>query len=245
MRISGHQIGVQSYCFRAFRTNEEVVHAVKACGLDALELCPVHLTLEDEGVVDRTLALYRENGICISSYGVCGFTTDEAQARRLFAFARKAGITALSADLDPDALPMLERLCDEYGVKLAVHNHGRKHRYGTFAQLDALFASTSPHIGLCLDTAWMLDAGENPVAAAEHFADRLYGVHLKDFIFARNGAPEDVIVGTGNLDLVALFDVLERNGFNGYLTLEYEGDVQNPIPSVARCVEQLRNTLQR
>ncbi len=134
---------------------------------------------------------------------------------------------------------MLERQCTDYGITLAVHNHGRKHRYGSIAQLEALFAKTSPNIGLCLDTAWMLDAGENPVAVAEHFADRLYGLHVKDFIFRRDGAPEDVVVGTGNLDLPALFAVLARIRFAGYLTLEYEGDVDTPVPSVRQCVEAL------
>ncbi|HEX2950799.1 MAG TPA: TIM barrel protein, partial [Armatimonadota bacterium] len=83
------------------------------------------------------------------------------------------------------------------------------------------------------------DSGENPVAAAEKYADRLYGVHVKDFIFGRNGAPEDVIVGTGNLDLPQLFATLTSNGFSGYLTLEYEGDEKNPVPSVRECVEKL------
>ena len=41
-----------------------------------------------------------------------------------------------------------------------------------------VFASTSPRIGLCLDTAWALDAHEDPVAMAGKFADRLYGVQF-------------------------------------------------------------------
>lgn len=239
MRVRGYQLGVQSWCFRTYKTNEDVIKAVREAGLDAIELCPVHADAADSHAVDAALQLYRNNGITVTSYGVARFVNDEAAVRPLYELATKAGFKAISADPDPDALPLLERLCNEYGIKLAVHNHGRKHRYGSYMQLDELFGKTTSNIGLCLDTAWMLDSGENPVATAEKYADRLYGVHVKDFIFDRNGAPEDVIVGTGNLDLPQLFATLTSNGFSGYLTLEYEGDEKNPVPSVRECVEKL------
>lgn len=240
MQVQGHQIGVQSWCFRTYKTTDEVIAAVKASGLDALELCGIHLDVADPAAVATALRQYRDGGVTITSFGVGHFGNNEQAVRPLFDFAKTVGFSALGADPDIDALPLLERLCDEYGVKLAIHNHGRNHRYGHFAELDSIFAQTSPNIGLCLDTAWMLDAGEDPIAAVEKYADRLYGLHIKDFIFNADGAPEDVIVGTGNLDLPRLFTTLANVGFTGYTTLEYEGDEQQPIPSVTQCVEVLR-----
>ena len=35
----------------------------------------------------------------------------------------------------------------------------------------------------------------------EKFGKRMYGVHVKDFVFDRAGKWEDVVVGTGNLKL--------------------------------------------
>ncbi len=239
MTIHGHRLGVQSWCFRTYRTHDDVIAALGRCGLDALELCGVHLDVTDATAVDTALARYAAAGIAITSFGISGFSTDEAAARPLFAFAQRAGIAALGADFGADALPLLERLCDETGVKLAIHNHGRKHRLGNFQQLDAIFAQASMNIGLCLDTAWMLDAGEDPIAAVERYGDRLYGVHIKDFTFRHDGSPEDVIVGTGNLDLPRLFVTLAAVGFSGYTTLEYEGDEQNPVPAVKQCVAAL------
>ncbi|MHB9134635.1 MAG: sugar phosphate isomerase/epimerase family protein [Armatimonadota bacterium] len=240
MRVQNHQIGVQSWCFRTYKTHEEIVQGLRACGLDALELCGVHLDVTDPAAVEQALACYRENGITITAFGVAHFPNDETVARSYFNFAKAAGFPTLSAAPDPDAFPLLERLCDEYGVKLAIHNHGRKDRYGSVAQLADAFSHTSPNIGLCLDTAWMLDAGENPLAVAERFADRLYGLHIKDFIFQPDGSPVDVVVGTGNLPLAELFATLKQINFHGYTTLEYEGDPENPVPSLQQCVEQLR-----
>jgi sugar phosphate isomerase/epimerase len=106
--------------------------------------------------------------------------------------------------------------------------------------LEDLFHRTSPHVGLCLDTGWMLDSGENPLEVARKFRDRLYGVHMKDFVFDRAGKPEDVVTGTGNLDLDGLASFLVEMDFDGYLSIEFEGDVDNPVPALKRCVEAIR-----
>jgi inosose dehydratase len=87
-----------------------------------------------------------------------------------------------------------------------------------------------------------LDSRENPVAMAETFGDRLYGVHFKDFIFQRNRESEDVVVGTGNLDLPGLVGVMEKVDFDGYGVLEYEGDVDNPVPALADCITEINKT---
>ena len=87
----------------------------------------------------------------------------------------------------------------------------------------------------------MLDSGEDPLAIARKFRSRLYGTHIKDFVFDRAGRPEDVVVGTGNLDLSAYLAYLRDTDYQGYLTLEYEGDADNPVPALKECVEAIRN----
>ncbi len=141
------------------------------------------------------------------------------------------------------ALPLLDRLAEEYGINIAIHNHGRKIPFGFCWELDRAFQQTSRRIGLCLDTAWALDAREDPLAMAERYADRLYGVHLKDFTFDRAGNPEDVIIGTGNLRLPAFLRTLRAVNFQGYLSLEYEGDENNPLPSVQQCLVRMKQEI--
>jgi sugar phosphate isomerase/epimerase len=240
MKLQGYELGIQSWTFRAFRTLDDCLNAVAACGLSAVELCDVHLDVRDACAVDEGLGKCRAAGIAVTSFGISHFPNDEAVARPRFEFARKAGFRALGADPDPDALPMLDRLCAEYGVRLAIHNHGRHHRYGFPETLEAVFLETSMMIGLCLDTAWALDAHLDPVQLATTFSDRLYGVHLKDFVFDAAGNHQDVIVGTGALDVPKFLATLDEVEFNGYLTLEYEGNVENPLPDARACVEHLR-----
>ena len=81
---------------------------------------------------------------------------------------------------------------------------------------------------------------KNPVEMAEKFIDRLVGVHVKDFIYDPKREPSDVIIGTGILDLPKFMGVLKSANFSGPLVIEYEGDVQNPVPALSECVKKLQ-----
>jgi sugar phosphate isomerase/epimerase len=103
-----------------------------------------------------------------------------------------------------------------------------------------VFKQTSKRIGLSLDTAWAIDARQDPVAMAEKFADRLYGIHIKDFIYERVRKPVDVVAGEGLLELPAFLKKLKEIDFNGYCVLEYEADVDNPVPALKNCAEKVK-----
>ena len=81
----------------------------------------------------------------------------------------------------------------------------------------------------------------DPVAMARRFGNRLYGVHIKDLIFGHARVPEDVVAGTGNLDLRGLLETMQSVDFDGYVVLEYEGNVENPVPALTECVQAVRS----
>ena len=238
--LNGISLGCQSWCYRDFRGMENMKKLLDASGLERLELCEVHCNFWNRDEWESQVSEMERLGIKLNSCGINGMNTDENRLRSLFDFAKRTGITALGADPDPDAVPVIEKLCDEYGIKIAIHNHGKHHRYGFEEQLDAIFAVSTKNIGLCLDTGWALDAGLDPVKMIRKYADRLYGVHLKDFTFDANGNPEETVLGTGVLDLPAVLDALREVGFKGYASLEYEGDASDPAPKITGCVENLK-----
>lgn len=232
------RLGIQSYCFRNFKPLDSLINCLRKVGLKYVELWPGHCNSQaDEAELRTTLETLAAAGIGPSSYGQVRFTGDSQADRSVFDFCRLAGIKAITADVVPEAIAATEKLCDEYDINLAIHNHGRKHQYGHMQQLDELFAKTSSRFGLCLDTAWMLDAGDDPLAAVEHYADRLYGVHLKDFVFDDAGKPKDVIIGQGGLDLPRLMQMLNEMDYCGYLSIEYEGNPDEPVNEVTACVQ--------
>jgi sugar phosphate isomerase/epimerase len=244
MQNIAKETGVQSYCYRHFKDNAKVAELVKESGLDRIELCAVHVDFNDEASFDGVIDTYKKAGVQIASIGVEGFADNEPAERKRFEFAKKAGAKVITCSFAIDKTPgcyrTAEKLAEKYGIPLAIHNHGGRHWLGSAAVLKHVFSQTSEVIGLCIDTAWALDSGENPVAMAEQFADRLYGVHIKDFVFDRARKPEDVVVGTGNLDLPKLAAVLRSTQTVGSCVLEYEGDVENPVPAMKKCVAALK-----
>ena len=241
MKNLAAQIGIQSYCFRGFKTLAEVLPRLKACGVATVELSGVHGDFTRDA--DAIIAECRVAGVRIASIGVERFAGNLARERRLAEFMRAAGASVIAVEFAPDAGPDVwraaERVADEFDLRLAIHNHGGRHWLGNAQMLAQVFASTSPRIGLCLDTAWALDAHEDPVAMAEKFADRLYGVHLKDFVFDRAGHPADVILGDGNLNLPKLLALLSANERTASVIIEYEGDIADPGPALAHCVQKV------
>ena len=82
--------------------------------------------------------------------------------------------------------------------------------------------------------------GKDPLKLSVDLYARLYGLHLKDFIFDKKGNPEDVILGTGVLELKALLDLLKGKKFSGPLTIEYEGEAANPATSLMKCAVNIK-----
>lgn len=235
-------LGVQSYCFRGFADNADVAAKVRAIGLSKIELCVRHADFAVPASYSGVLGAYGAHGVSIVSIGVNGISGDEAKDRNLFEFCKAAGCRHMSVDFAPDALPArlraAEKLSEEYGVVCGIHVHGGRHWLGSSQALRWVFSQCSKRIGLCLDTAWAMDAGEDPLKMIREFADRLHLLHLKDFVFDRARRPQDVVVGTGNLDLPALQTALREAGFQGLAILEYEGDVNDPVPALKECVEK-------
>jgi sugar phosphate isomerase/epimerase len=238
------ELGAQSYCFRHFKDNAKTIELLRQCGLQKIELCGVHADFSDESGFDDVISTYRDAGVEIVSIGVQGFSGNKKREEKYFEFARRAGCHFISADFDiavaPEAFTVAEELAAQYDIKLAIHNHGGRHWLGNAQTLRNVFQNTSERIGLCLDTAWALDAHEDPIALIAEFGARLYGLHIKDFVFDRAGQPEDVVVGSGNLDLSKLRSTLAGVNFAGYAVLEYEGDVENPVPALQQCVAAVR-----
>jgi sugar phosphate isomerase/epimerase len=241
------ELGVQSYCFRHFKDNRKVAELTRQCGLDRIELGGGNMDLANPGSWGQVLKIYGDAGVKIVGLGVQRMMNDPAKERAYFEFVKAAGAKFMSVTFSVDAVPAAyraaEKLADEYDVKLAIHNHGGRDWLGCSAMLAHVFRNTSPRIGLCLDTAWAMDSGEDPVAVAEKFGDRLYGLHVKDFTFDSAGKGHDVVVGTGNLDLRKLAETLRKVNFAGYAVLEYEAEPENPVPAIQQCVRAVRERM--
>jgi sugar phosphate isomerase/epimerase len=189
MRVA-NGIAVQSYCFRGFSSNEEVAAMVRDIGLDRVEPYKAHIDFTDAAAREAALAIYRAAGVDVVSCGVNSLTDSGDTAAPYFQFAQKAGSAVLSADVHPpaawDTFAKVERLAEQYNVDVGLHNHGGQYSLGNAQMLEEVFKRTGPRVGLMLDTAWAIDAREDPIDLIHRFGDRIKGVHLKDFVYTRD-----------------------------------------------------------
>ncbi|MGE9297306.1 MAG: sugar phosphate isomerase/epimerase family protein [Puniceicoccales bacterium] len=238
--------GVQSYCFRNIKDNATVAAKVKEIGLDKIEVCAIHADFDDLEGWKKIVEIYRNAGVSIVSIGVQTFTGADNE-RTWFECAKAAGAKHISAHFKVDsfhtAIPRVQEWCREFGIRVGVHCHGGYMFGGSQDVLDHLLALGGPEIGVWIDTAGCMQIGPNngnPIAWAEKYAGKIYGVHYKDFVFEPNAKWKDVVVGTGTLDLPAFVAALEKSGFDGAAVIEYEGDPENPVPALKECVKSMR-----
>jgi sugar phosphate isomerase/epimerase len=180
-----------------------------------------------------------DHGVRLVAYGVVRMRNDEAAMRRLFDFAKTMGIEVLTADPDPDSFDLLDKLVDEYGIYVAIHNHGPGSRYPGMESVAKAIEGHHERIGLCYDTGHAARAGDDIVAGVRKVGKRVYGVHLKDV----NEQKHDVIVGTGVLDIKGFLRALKEVGFKGTLMLEYELEPDNPIAGIQKSLAFVRQVL--
>lgn len=240
MALSLPPLGVQSYCYREFKSVERLIEGVVGAGITHVEVWGGHFTHQDRAVAEANVGKLRAAGLTMSAFGLPKLGKDEAADRAGLDFCRWAGLTSIGSDADAEDTDRVDGLLREYGLKLVVHNHGRNDaRYGKVSQLKAYLDRTPPTFGVLMDTAWLLDAGEDPVAALDVLGERTYGVHVKDFRFV-DGKPVDVVVGQGDLDVRAFLPKLAGFGKVEFMSLEYEADAENPVPALRACAEVVR-----
>lgn len=237
-------IGLQSYSLRHFPL-EEALARTQELGLRYWEGYPGHMPItSDLAALARYKGLLSSHGIRMLAYGVVDFTNNESDARKAFEFARAMGVPVLSAHPSPDSFPLLNRLVSEYGILIAIHNHGPDDRlYGTWSEVLAAIHGQNPRIGACDDTGHYLMAGDSPVTAAAKFGKRLYDIHLKA---AQEDANHQKVWGDigqpgSLLDVVGLFRVLQNLRYRRLIAVEYEIHEDDPIPNLRQQLAVLRN----
>ena len=237
-------LGIQLYSLRGYPVDQALQHA-KDLGFKFVEfypgMYPITSTPEQIAAMNRKLA---DLGLTLSAHGVHAFGADAAANRKVFEFAKAAGIRILGADPAPEAFDSLDDLVKEFDIRIAIHNHGPTHRYNKVVDVLEAIEGRDERIGACADLGHFIRSGENPVEVIRLLKGRLYGIHLKDFAEMQDKT-KGVILGKGHLDVPAVFAALEQVKFpaDGALSLEYEENPQNPLADIRECVNVARKAL--
>lgn len=152
-----------------------------------------------------------------------------------------------------DGLKESAKLAETEGVFLAIENHGLL--AGKSEQVEEIIHKVgSPYVRSTFDTGNFLLVHEASERAFDRLKDYIVHVHFKDFKekdssdqmkgFRSTEGVELIgtIPGDGQVNLAYIVNGLKESGYNGWLSIEYEG-FDDPQVANVEAVERLRKLL--
>ncbi len=252
-KTNGFAIGCQAYTFNRFTVFEAIEKTAEAGG-KVIEFYPgQNLSKEQpdvkwghdasDEVVAQVVAKLAQHKIKAVNYGVVSIPTEEEGARKVFAFAKKLGLRAVTTE-SFEAIDTIEKMVKEYDIKVGFHDHPRRQEKPTYRMWDPYFIleltkGRDERIGACADTGHWQTSGINPVWAVRTLKGRIISSHLKDK--EDYGKSHDVPYGQGVGEIGRVLAELKEQGFDGNISIEYEYNWENSLPEVKQCIDFVRN----
>ena len=187
---------------------------------------------------EAVLSKLRSAGMTMPMYAVGSLPRDEGSCSRIFAFARAVGVETIVCQSAPEAISMIEQLCDKYTINAAIHQQiaGAPAASRNPEDTMKLYQGRSKRIGACGDLGVWISAGLEPVAMLRTLKDRLLTLHVHDLShFGSEG--RDVPWGTGVAGLEEFIKEAYRLELKPSLwTLEYPSERENTLAEIARSI---------
>jgi sugar phosphate isomerase/epimerase len=238
------RLGVATYSLREL-SRADAIGAIRALRAKYVNIKSFHLPYEstsEELAAGRRA--FQDAGLIIVGGGVITLQKDDDDdIRTYFEYARAAGFPLMIIAPTPATMPRIERFVRQYGIGVAIHNHGPEDQYFP-APRDALrvIRNMDPRVGLCVDLGHTARTGVDVVEALAEAGERLLDIHAKDLKDLRDGESQ-CVVGEGAMPLPAIFRQLVAMGYGGSVDLEYEIDEKDPLPGMQRSFAYMRGLL--
>jgi sugar phosphate isomerase/epimerase len=183
-------------------------------------------------------------GITPSAWGPIALGGADGDLHQLFTLAGELGVRNLTCMTQAEHLDTLEKLADEYQVRVAIHNNAPGSSFSNISDVLTALANRGPNIGACLDAGNAIRASEDPARALRRLGTKVFGVHVKS-VSSRDPDSEVVELGTGLLDTDSFFRALKEVKLvdDVALSLEYLAAPDQPVPGARRSLDLLRAAL--
>jgi len=241
------RLAMQAYTFKEF-TFYEAVDKTASLGLNWIEAYPGQKLSKERPDVrfhhnmpaefrNEVKQKLRDTRVKLVNYGVVGLPNDQTECRKVFDFAKDMGIQIIVSEPPPEALDLIEGLCSQYEIKVAIHNHPKDSRYWHPDKVLEVCEGRSKWIGACADTGHWMRSGVEPLEALMKLEGRIISLHFKDLNEFGEREAHDVVWGTGKANIKALLEELYARRFQGVFSIEYEYHWDNSVPEIRQCIE--------
>ena len=141
------------------------------------------------------------------------------------------------------------KILKENGLTFCYHAHGyefQPHEGGTL--LDYMIKNTNPeYVSFQMDIFWIQFGGGDPVALLKKYGNRWKMMHLKDMrkgtkkdLTGLTSVENDVTLGTGELDLPAIFREAKKVGIKHYFIEDESSSYATQVPQSIAYLKSLK-----
>jgi inosose dehydratase len=236
------KLGIAGYTFLHVPMDQGVA-MMKRLGIEAFSIKDFYLPSDsDAGKMKDVVGTFQSAGIRIYGAGVI-YMKSQQEVDRAFAYAKLLGVELIIGVPNPELLGYVEQKVRETGIRIAVHNHGPEDKlYPSPVDVWEHIKGLDERVGLCLDIGHAARAGADPVKAVRDYGARIFDLHIKDLaVLSRDYHP--AVLGRGVLDIPGLLRVLKERRYDGYCSIEFEMDMNDPYPGIAESVGYFRGVL--
>jgi len=252
-KTGGFFIGCQAYTFNRYSVFEAIEKTAEAGG-KVIEFYPGQKLTKDDAnakwdhnsspeMIDKVKQKLAQHKIKAVNYGVVGIPKDEAQARKIFEFAKATGLRAVTTE-SVEAIDTIEKLVKEFDIMVGFHDHPKRADNPNYRMWDpdyilSVVKDRDARIGSCADTGHWVRSNLKPVECLRILKGRIISSHLKDL---NQMGPDghDLPFGTGVSDVPAILEELKAQNFQGNISIEYEHNWEKSVPEVAQCIGFVR-----
>jgi sugar phosphate isomerase/epimerase len=180
--------------------------------------------------------------IKLVNFGVIGVSKDEKSTRKIFDFARDMGIETIVSEPNEDAFDTLDKLTQEYGINVAIHDHPKPSHYWNPDTVLKVIAGRNPRIGDCADVGHWQRSGVNPIEALQKMKGHIICSHFKDLSKFNDVKAIDVPWGTGTGNARGMLEELHKQNAKIVFSVEYEHFSPGLVDEVARSIKWFGET---
>lgn len=250
----GWKLSMQSFTLHRF-TAIEALEKTEQLGLKFIEIYPGQKMGAEFGdaVFGYTLSevdkkrikeIATSKDIKIISSGVWVAERDEWQ--EIFKFSKDMELEFLSAEPAINDWDVVEKLAKEYNIKVAVHNHPSENSYWKPEILLKAIEGRSDLLGSSADIGHYKRMDLDPLDCIKKLEGKIISFHFKDIApHGTENTLEDVVWGTGVLNIDQILKELKNQKYEGYFTIEYEANWDNNLPEIRKSIDYFNQEVER
>ena len=156
-----------------------------------------------------------------------------------------------------DGCRKVTRYAASKGIKTMIENHGQLVQESTRVE-KLIHTVADDNFGQLVDIGNFMCADEAPELAVGRNAPYAFHVHVKDFLYKSGNGPDPgegwfktraqnylrgAIVGHGVVPVVQCLKILKANGYDGYVSIEFEG-MEEPINAIRIGLDNLKRYIE-